>query len=134
MATFEAGLYSFLTVTASGVIALVGNKVYPLRAPDTLPSPPYITYQKITGRRDTTHDGNSGLANPQFQINCWSTTYLSAKTLALEVVKALNGYKGAMGGTARVASFVNNELDMFDPKTKLYSSIVEVIFWHSEDT
>jgi len=51
----------------------------------------------------------------------------------LEVVKALNGKQGALEATLRSASFVENELDLFDPKTKFYSVIIDVNFWHSED-
>jgi len=132
MATLESGLFTFLTVTATGVVALNGDRVFPLRAPDTATFP-LIVYQRIGGDRDVTHDGNSGLDDSRFQITAWSPLYKEAKELALEVVKALNGFQGSMGTTARVAGFVENELDLFDPKTKLYSVILDVKFWASED-
>jgi len=132
MAIFEAGLFTFLTVDAAGVKALIDDRMFPLRAPDTAVFP-LITYQRIGGDRDSTHDGNSGLDNSRIQFSCWSESYLVAKNLALEVVKALTGRAGPMGGTVRVASDVDNELDLFDPETKLYSVIVDVSFWNSED-
>jgi len=134
MATLEEGLFTFLTVDAAGVKALVIDRVFPLRAPDTTATFPYITYQRIGGDRDVTHDGNSGLSDSRMQLSCWSNEYLEAKTLALEVTKALNGKQGTLGGIARCASFVENELDLFDEESKLYSIIVDVKIWHSEDT
>lgn len=133
MVAFEFNLFSFLTVTASAVKAIISDRMYPLRAPDKS-TYPLITYSKIDGERDSTHDGNSGLANPSMRLKCWSPSYLTAKNLALEVVKALNGRTGAMGGTDRSGSMVEDEVDLFDPETKLYHIVVDVAFWHSEDT
>ena len=55
----EAGLYAHL-VGSAGVTALVATRVYPLLVPQdaTLPA---IAYQRISGPRDHTHDGPSGV-------------------------------------------------------------------------
>lgn len=133
--TIEEALVAYVN-TVSPITAIIGTnpaRLYPSRAPDKT-ADPYIVYTKSGGERDSTQDGNSGFGHPRVQLSCWSANYKTAKKLAVEVVKAFNGYLGPMGDKTGVAAFVDNEIDNFDTEAREHHIIVDVMLWHTEDT
>jgi len=133
--TIEEGLVAFMgTVGAFTAIVGVGaaSRFYPAGAvPDDVKTP-YATYRKVSGPRDQTH-GGSELARPRLQLSHWADDYLEAKQLAAVTVAALKDYHGAMGGVARSAAAVDNEIDLFVPEERRHQVIVDVLLWHTED-
>jgi hypothetical protein len=81
----------------SSVAALVFDRIFPNVVPQG-EAMPALTFQQISFPRDMTADGPSGLANPRIQVNAHATTYSGAKTLAVAVREALNGYHGTVNG------------------------------------
>ncbi len=130
MPAFETGLYSYLSNYAP-LVALVSNRIYPNIAPHEA-TYPLVVYQKISGPREATHDGNAGLARPRFQFSCYSPDYLAAKNVALRVVQGLHGFSGLMG-TFTTDAFIDNELDLFDEETRNHRIVVDALIWHNED-
>jgi hypothetical protein len=88
----EAALCALL-LEGTAVAALIGTRIYPNQVPQKS-AMPAITYQQISGARDYTLDGPSGMTSPRFQINCWAKTYIEVCRLANAVRKRLNGYSG----------------------------------------
>jgi hypothetical protein len=78
--SIEKALVSLL-INDTDVSGKVGSRIFPIFVPagQSLPS---ITYQEISGVRDSTMKGASGLVNARFQINCWTKTYREARELA----------------------------------------------------
>ena len=78
--SIEKALVKLLTDDAD-VNSLVGNRIYPIYVPlgKRLPA---ITFQEISGVRDSHMTGASGLVQARFQINCWCKTYSETRTLA----------------------------------------------------
>lgn len=79
----------------SGVAAIVGARVFPGRA-DESAARPYIVYSRVTASRVRSTDGASGLAQPQFQVDCYAEKYLTAITLAARVRTLLENYRGTV--------------------------------------
>jgi hypothetical protein len=99
----------------SDVVELVGNRIFPIFVPKKRKLPA-ITYQQISGPRDNTFDGASGLANTRFQINCWARKYKDASELADEVRDALSpkddSYPKTVEGIKVRAVMLFNENDV----------------------
>ena len=70
---FEQALMTYL-LAQSGITDLVGTRIHYVKAPQDV-AKPYIVFFKVTGPRDHSHDGGTGLANPRFQFSIFSTTY-----------------------------------------------------------
>src|SRR5579871_3661640 len=102
--TIEAGLRGLLTgdPTVSGLVA---DRVFPAPAPQGTVYP-FVTWQRITGVRDQTLSGPSGMALPTFQIDAWcdsreqlqgGSAYMTARAIADAIRLALDGYDGPVG-------------------------------------
>lgn len=84
-------------LAAVAVAALVSTRVYPVSRlqGSALPA---ITVQRIDGAPLLTDEGASGLENPRIQIDCWGSSYGSAKTVARAVVANINAFDGTLSG------------------------------------
>lgn len=107
--TIEAGIYAHL-ITNSGVAALVATRIYPLLVPQdaTLPA---LAYQRISGPRDHSHSGPSGLVFARMQLTYVAASYDGAKSLGEAVRAALDGFSGTMGQVTVDACLMDNERD-----------------------
>lgn len=103
----EQALVDRLNATAA-VTALVSDRIgtWELPQDETMPA---ITLQRLSGPRDYTHDGASGLEFPGFQLTCWAETLKSAKDVAVAVRDALSGFKGTIGTDRVDGVFLENE-------------------------
>jgi len=119
-------LYRQLTGYA-GLAALVGGRVYRVHLPQD-PTLPAVTYQRIDTPREYSHDGESFLVHPRFQISCWAGTQSGGEAVANQVRAALAGWPDAYGG----AAFVESQADLYDPDTAIYHIPVDVVIWHRE--
>ena len=120
MPTLEENLITELEAAAP-VTALVGTRIFPVILPQntTLPA---ITYQVVTTVLMPTLDGESGLENALFQIDCWAAGYAAAKDLAATVRTALLAatlFKAVRRG----------DRDGFEDRTKIYRIISDYSLW-----
>jgi hypothetical protein len=113
--TLEEALYYHL-VNNAGVAALITTRVYPNVIPEDV-AQPAAAYQVISRIPILHHNGPSGLETVRVQITCRATTYAVAKSVAVAIVTALDGFSGAMGGVGGVTveySHVENEQDGYN--------------------
>lgn len=103
--------------------ALIGERLYPLTLPQgaTMPA---MTYAVISGNTPGTHSG-PGLSRRRYQFDCWGTTYSSADAVATALSDAVSSKRGVIGQ----ASLLDNEVDQYDPETKRYRRIVDVMVY-----
>jgi len=112
--SIEKALVSMLTSDAN-VNAKVGSRIFPVFVPkgQMLPA---ITYQEISGVRDSHMKGASGLVNARYQINCWTKKYRAARELADLVRVALapesDTYPDTIEGISIQAIMLLNENDV----------------------
>lgn len=126
----EQDLYLYLT-TDPGISALAGSRVYPVKLKEgaTLPA---VTYQRVSTARTYAHAAASGLAHPLFQITAWGKQYEEARALADAIIAALNGYRGGMGQSSALASFLDSEVALYDPDAMAFQVALTVSIWHHE--
>lgn len=121
-----------LLLADTGVAALAGKQIAWGKAGQTV-TPPYAVLNVITGLRDTTHDGPSGLKMGRVQIDCYGTTPLQARTLARAVEAKLNGFKGTQGGTIFDGIFFDSERDGYEDSAtpdKRHRVSTDYLIWH----
>jgi len=128
--TIEEGLYSRLQAVA-GVTALVSTRVYPLLVPQEA-SLPAIAYQRISGPRETAHDGPSGLAFARMQVTCIGSSYSSAKGVSEAVRAALDGQSGTWGSTVVGACFLDDESDIWSTVFEKPVVRADYLIWYQE--
>lgn len=120
---------SALLLANGAVAAVAGERVnWSARPTDDLPA---ITMHRISGRRDATNEGRSGLVSSTVQIDIWGATYKQAKSLARAVIHALPSTPtGELQGI-----FIESESDSFegvDP-SPLYRTRLDISVWHKEN-
>lgn len=112
--------------------ARVGVNIYWGKASDAV-SKPYIVLNRVSGLRDTTMDGASGLVASRVQVDCWDTHYLDAKKVARAVEGALSGRRFRQGNTEFRGFFLVAERDGYDHSDtpdKLFGVSLDFTIWH----
>jgi len=130
VSAFEEGLYWHLSHDA-GVIALVGSRIYPQVIPQDV-ALPAMAYQRISGPRDHTHSGPSGLARARVQITCSASSYSQAKGVAAAVRESVDGFKGTMLDVTVGAAFVEDEIDGYGTSQETFTVRLDVNAWYQE--
>lgn len=117
----------------STVRAYVGYRIYFGRAPQNVKQP-YMIINKISGPREHSHDGGSGLATPRFQFTVFAEKYSDCKGCISALQTALQGYSGTMGGDSGVAvngAFYDDETDLDPGEQGLFGVAADYIIQHS---
>jgi len=136
--TIESGLRDLLTGDAA-VSALVGRRVFPAPAPQDT-AWPFVTWQRISGLRDQTLDGPSGMALPVFQIDIWcdsreqlqgASSYMPARAIADAVRRLLDGYTGMIGGNRAVVMLLD-ERDLSEDEPRITRVSMDFRIRHEE--
>jgi hypothetical protein len=118
----DAKLYTVLSTTA-GVTALVGNRIYPDKLPQT-PVYPAVVYQGIAGARENHLRGYASLENPLMQIDAWATTKAGAATLTAAIITAV------CAATTFAAIVPNVPQYIWDDEVEKYRCIIEFSIWN----
>lgn len=128
--TIEAGIYAYL-IANSGVFALVGTRIYPQVIPQDAEMPA-MAYQRISGPRDHSHSGPSGLVVARMQLTCMAASYDGAKALGEAVRAAMDGYSGTMGTVTVDACLLDNEIDSFAAVFEKPVVRYDYLIWYQE--
>ncbi len=130
---FEETLYTHL-INAAEVKAIVQDRIYPLMIPQNK-SLPAVTYQKISGERLHSLQGDTGYTTPVFQISARAETYAQCKALAQEIRLCLQNFTGQMGGTDGLnigAVLMLGEVEGYEPDTGGWYSHMDFQFHYEE--
>jgi len=105
-----------------GLAALIGARFYLMRLPQD-PTLPAVTYQKIGGTPEYSHDQGS-VPEPRIQFTTWAETYSDATAVSNQVILAVDAWGLVMVG----AAFVELEIDLTEPTTGIYQIVQDVWF------
>jgi hypothetical protein len=125
MALVEEAIVSLL----SGV---AGGRSYGYRLPRNV-TLPALTYMKVSGPRDQTQEGPSGLVAARVQVSSWGATYGAAKTLSNAVRLALDGYRGTTLDVRIDGIQLLNESDQNEPEPDTYQVIMDFRVMYAEE-
>lgn len=95
------------------VKAVLGSRIYPFEIPQNLDDAPFAV---IIASIERTHskDGPTGNARATVQISTWSSRVLEAEAAMNAIRRALDGYRGPMGGLEIGAVRSGTESDLDD--------------------
>ena len=120
----------YMLANDDGVKAIT-TRIYPEIIPQN-PTCPLITYQRVSGFRDSVLSGPSGFAHPRMQVDAYAETYAGAKELAGAIRGALNGKTYSEDGI-KVASIVMvTDRDLYEDGIKCYRVSADYMIWHTE--
>jgi len=118
-------------LTDDNAVKAITTRIFPVMIPQDS-AYPLITYQRISGLRDTVMEGPSGFAHPRMQIDSYAKTYAGAKELAGAVRQALYG-KTYFGDGVRIGSIVMlSDSDFFEPAIGCHRVSADYMIWHEE--
>lgn len=124
MTTPEAAFVA-LAAASPGLVALVGDRVWPIARPQATPNP-CLVYQTVSNPSEYTHDGRSLLVNPRIQVDCWADDYDTAVAVRDALVAATDGWAGIAAGVRVDVVFVDGDRDDSDPDRDIYRRIVDL--------
>lgn len=79
-----------MAVADATVFGLVGERIYPVVLPQDV-TYPAVRYARVSGMREYSHDGDSGLVDARSQWDCYAETWIDARALATALIGALSG-------------------------------------------
>ncbi|OGO12734.1 MAG: hypothetical protein A2Y53_04885 [Chloroflexi bacterium RBG_16_47_49] len=129
----EEGIAAYLLAYAA-LTAKVGNRIYPIKFPQTT-TMPCVVYTRIDTPRELTHDSSGAtgdLAHPRLQFEAWAETYDAGKDIVDILRAALNGKVGDVGGVTVRAALVNDEAVEYSADFELYRFNSDYIIWQQE--
>ncbi len=109
--SLETDLHAYLKANA-GILAVATGGTYHVRRPIDS-SAPCLVIGRGAGERGHDLSGGAGYAQPDFDLDCFATSFVTAKAIALAVRTALQGYKGTMGSTVVHSVIVSDETDLY---------------------
>ena len=133
MSLIEEAIWKRLT-DHSGATALIAKRLYPVIAPQNVMRP-FVTYRRVSGIREQSHDGASCLSFDRFQFTAWADDYLrttGARMVSEQSRLALEGYSGTILSVSINGILMLTELDTHDVETKLYGVISDFQVAHNE--
>jgi hypothetical protein len=107
----EAALRTHLLDDAS-IAALVGTRIYPIRAPQGETTLPRIVYQRIGNETLISHEGFGGHQTTQIQIKVVASTYAGAKALAKLVEQQAEAFRGTIADTLITGCDPQGQIDL----------------------
>lgn len=138
----EEALKTHLAANAA-LSAQIAARIYPLILPQnaTLPA---LVYAKISSMPEAyTHSGNPGLIESRFQFSCIAKSYSEAKTLTVNVKKAMRPLErqqtviGGVSGVLVAGAYLENEIDIYDvddvEHLSQYHVPLDYLLQHEED-
>lgn len=130
---FEESLYKHL-INDIGVKAIIEERIYPLMLPQKSLLPA-VTYQKVSGERLHSLQGDTGYTMPVFQISSRAETYAQCKALAEQIRLSLQNFTGIMGGTDGIdigAVLLLGEIEGYEPDTSGWFNHLDFQFHYEE--
>jgi len=110
----EVDLYNQLK-NDTAIIALVGTRIYPIKAPQNVVSP-YLIYHVIIGKSKQCIEGSVYQKDTRFQVDCWSKIFAKSVELREAVEESIIGFK---------SSYNINSMPFYEDETQLYNEILD---------
>jgi hypothetical protein len=126
---FEEGLFYYLD-NYEDLAEEVDNRIWPTLLPQD-PTLPAIVYTRISTPRLYKFE-DTFLPQGRFQFDCYAEEFQEAKNVAADIKAALDLYSGSMGDYTVETCIIEDEMDIYEPETGRWRSMVEVVIWYLE--
>ena len=113
----------------AGLIALVANRAYPVTSPQSPVYPHYVFQLISTPDHVSSHQGDSQLKQIRIQFSVRAETALEADAIATQIIDGYVGFAGMMGDVYVSGVRLANDMDDYEPATKTYSRLIDLLLW-----
>ena len=108
------------------MFSLVGNRIYPGRAPQK-PTMPYIVYHRISTVRSATLDtGNTKVPEVRMQVDVVASTQAEVETILNQMRLVMDNFRGTSSGVVVLGVSVSDEQDQPE-----FFEGSDTVFYHS---
>ena len=124
--------FSAMLLAHAPLSSLVGVKVNWVRNRQATAAP-YVILTVVSGVRAYLYNGPSGMFPKRVQIDCYSSTFLGAQTVADVIETFLSGKSHTQGSTIFGGSFIDGDRGTFEDATtldKLFRNSRDYFVWH----
>ncbi len=104
----------------SGVASLIGDRIYPVRAPQGWLRP-YIVWQRSSIERQQLYCGADGVTLGEYQFSCYGTTYEQASDVHEAVRNSMQDFSGFMGDVFVKHAFLREDFSVADEDPNIFS-------------
>lgn len=128
--SLEADLFTRLS-THDGLVALVGQRIYPLVIPQKV-AMPAVRYQRVAVTHTSAMGVDAPLTTTLVQVSSHADTFDGARAVAVQVRAALQRWMDDDVGVQDV--YVESEIDLYDQADLEggYQVATDFRFWHME--
>jgi hypothetical protein len=94
---------------------------------------PRVTLQVISGSPEYSDEGESGISENRVQVDCFASTYASAKAVARAISARISGASFTQG-SVRFNIFIDSERDdaeAFDGGREVHRVSMDLMVWHT---
>lgn len=127
MASAETALYSLLS-NVSGVISLVGLRIYPGIAPQTAKEP-FLVYRLISDLPIRVMGTDTSLHKSRFSVYIHAAEYDEVKTIRDAVQSAMRDTSGTYDTIVVQHIYYEDENDGYDPTVDRFYTILDYSMW-----
>jgi hypothetical protein len=120
----ENTVYQILS-NISEITALIGTKIFHENNPNQNQSE-YLIYQKTSHFRPLNIDGSSSVQSADFQIDIYSRSEDTARTLRDLLITATHGQSNSLYPDSIQQMFIDNDFSGYDPENNLYRITVTI--------
>jgi len=115
----------------SDVTDLISTRLYPMVVPQDAELPA-AAYQRISGPREHSHDGATGLARARMQFTVLGSTYENGKDIAEALRGSMDGFSGTMGTVTVDAVLLENDVDAWGTVFDKATVRQDYLFWYQD--
>jgi hypothetical protein len=121
----ETAIYNTLMANAA-LVALVGDRIYPVIAPQDV-AEPFVVYERLPTEMEYTQDGLADLQTARFRFTSSAMLYANCVSTDAAIRNALN-VKGLLGESSVSAcgTFFEQPDDAFSQEANLHSRTSDV--------
>lgn len=121
----QGDLVAYVAGNAS-VVSKAGGRAYWLTAPQDSSALSHVVLMQVSGERDLTHAGESGLIDMRLQMDFVAPLFADAAAMREAVCAAINGFKGTMGtSTIYAVQHIGDLPDQYEDGSALYMASSE---------
>lgn len=114
------------------VTALVGTRIYRKGELPQTPILPAVEFFRVSTPREVSHSGDSNLAYPRVQFDCFADKHSEADAVAKAIRQAFDGIDETIGGELLKFGSARGQGDQHDPVLDRHKVILDIKFHHKE--
>ena len=126
----EDSLFSRLSQDAA-LTAMVSSRVYPVMAPQGVPSP-YVVFNKVVEMQTGTYCASDPMVRDLFDFNSYAKSFKQARAVAKALRDSLVDFRGAMDGIHVAGIWLDTEMQSLDVEPGLFRVSTSLFIWHGD--